>query len=419
MLVVVAAGREREVEASFERFGLHASRIGRLTADPTLRCTSGGQAVCDLPPRALTDGAPRHVRRGTPPADLERRRALDLGLASRPATAHDLLRVLSAPNVRSRRPVWRRYDHMNGTNTLVGPGAGDAALLRVKGTSLALALALDGPGRLGALDPWLAGASAAIEAALNVACTGATPVGLTNCLNFGNPQRPEGYWQLAQAIAGLAQACRLLGVPVVSGNVSLYNETPAGPILPTPMVGAVGLIEDRTRAVPMRWADGDEIWLLGEPASDADSLAGAELPALDGVVGGRPRLDLEAAARLVSLLPRLAGDGVVAGLHDLSVGGLAAAAARVAIASGIGASLAVPTAGRDGETAALFGERGGRVLAAVPPARADALRDAASRAGVAAERMGGAGGASVRIEGLRAAVDVPIVDLRAAWETGF
>ena len=200
---------------------------------------------------------------------------------------------------------------MNGTNTLVGPGAGDAALLRIKGTGRALALSLDGPGRLGALDPRLAGVAAVVEGALNVACSGATPIGITNCLNFASPERPEGYWELAEAVAGMAEACVALGIPIVSGNVSLYNETPDGPILPTPVVGTVGLLDDRARAIPMRWSDGDEIWLLGAAAWDAGALAASELAWRRGRFGGEPSLDLPAAGRLVRLLQVLGDRGLV------------------------------------------------------------------------------------------------------------
>ena len=239
--------------------------IGRVIEEPVVRARYRGELVCEVPGRALADDAPRYVLPAAPPAELELRRAerLDDLAASAPDGA-TLLELLASPNVRSRKPVWRRYDHMNGTNTLVGPGDGDAAVLRVKGTPRALALSLDGPGRLGALDPRLAGAAAVLEGALNVACSGAEPIGITNCLNFGSPETPEGYWQLAEAVGGMADACRALDLPIVSGNVSLYNETPDGPILPTPVVGTVGLLEDRSRLVPMRWREGDEIWLLGE-----------------------------------------------------------------------------------------------------------------------------------------------------------
>ena len=211
-------------------------------------------------------------------------------LAAEMPSVDTLLELLAAANARDRKPIWQRYDHMNGTNTLVGPGAGDAALLRIKGTSRALAVAIDGPGpaRVGALDPYLAGASAVVEGALNVACSGATPIGVTDCLNFGSPETELGAWQLERAIDGIAAACRALGLPVVSGNVSLYNETPDGPILPTPVIGTIGMLDDREARVGMGWSRGDEIWLLGDPAADVAALVASELAWRRAVRGGVP-----------------------------------------------------------------------------------------------------------------------------------
>jgi phosphoribosylformylglycinamidine synthase len=308
---------------------------------------------------------------------------------------------------------------MNGTNTLVGPGAGDAALLRIKGTPAAIALSLDGPGRIGALDPYLAGAAAVVEGALNVACSGATPIGITNCLNFGSPERPAGYWQLAEGVRGMADACRSLGVPIVSGNVSLYNETPDGPILPTPVIGTVGLLPERSRAIPMRWEPGDAIWLLGESAWVADALAASELAWRRGRFGGEPSLDLAAAARLVKLLGQLSAKGLLAGAHDTSVGGLGVALARLAIASSRGAIIALPAPANTLPTASLFGERGGRVVVAIrPEAEADVVA-AARDADVGASRLGEAGGERLEVAAGDARLGVSIDQLRAAWTSPF
>jgi phosphoribosylformylglycinamidine synthase subunit PurL len=406
MLIVVRAGREEEVERVFRRYELHAVNIGQVIDEPVVRCRSGDLPVCEVAGRLLADEAPTYVREGRPPAELASlRRQSFADLAAEPADPDTLIGLLASPNVRSRKPIWRRYDHMNGTNTIVGPGAGDAALLRLKGTSAALALAVDGPGRIGALDPRLAGAAAVLEAALNVAACGATPIGLTNCLNFGSPETPEGYWQLSEAIAGMSDGCRALGIPVVSGNVSLYNETPEGPILPTPVIGMLGLLKDRSVAVPMRWRDGDEIWLLGEPAFDVDALAGSELAAQRARLGGSPSLDLAAAARLISLLPELAASRVIAGCHDLSLGGLGVALARMAIASQLGGELELPPAATGAPTGALFGERGGRVLVAVSPELAGELQARAGRADVATQHLGRAGGRVLRVGMLHAAVE--------------
>jgi phosphoribosylformylglycinamidine synthase len=420
MLLVVRAGHEDEVRQAFARYELHAVPIGRVIEEPVIRARYRGELVCEVPGRALADDAPRYVRPAAPPADLAQRRAERLDdLAAELPDAATLLRLLASPNVRSRRPVWRRYDHMNGTNTVVGPGSGDAAVLRLKGTPRALALAIDGPGRLGDLDPRLAGAAAVLEGALNVACTGAEPIGITDCLNFGSPETPEGYWQLSEAVAGMAEACRAIGLPIVSGNVSLYNETPDGPILPTPVVGTVGLLEDRSRRVPMSWREGDEIWLLGDPAVDAAALAASELAWQRRRRGGAPRLELAAGAAVVRLLATLGDEGILAGAHDLSVGGLGVGLARLAIASGCGATVTLPSGGELIPTAALFGERTGRVLVAVAPDDAGRLADAAAAAGVPAKRLGTAGGDSCRIELPASSLEVTLEALALAWETPF
>ncbi len=418
MLLVVRAGREADVQAAFARFELHAVTIGRVIDEPVVRATHRGEVVCEVRGAALVDDAPQYRPSAAPPPELPARRAESLDdLAAAPATTAVLLELLAAPNVRSRRAVWRRYDHMNGTNTLVGPGAGDAALLRVKGTARAIALALDGPGRLGALDPRLAGMAAVLEGATNVACTGARPIGITNCLNFASPEDPAGYWQLVGAVDGMADACRALEVPIASGTVSLYNATPAGGILPTPVIGTVGLLEDRSLAVPMAWPDGDEIWLLGDPAFDADALAASELAWRRGRFGGTPRLDLAAAVRLLQLLPLLAERRLLTGAHDASVGGLGVALARLAIASGCGAQVELPPSAAERATAALFGERVGRVLVSVAPGRGSTLAEAAAATGVPALRLGTAGGDELRIRLGAGAVTAAVDRLAATWET--
>ena len=386
-------------------------RIGIVIDEPVVRCRASGDLVCEVPGVALVDEAPRYVLPQAPPADLAARHAVDLAaVAAQPPTVEDLVALLGSPNVRSRTPIWRRYDHMNGTNTLVGPGAGDAALLRVKGTTRAVALAMDGPSpaRLGALDPRLAAASSVLEAAVNVACSGARPIGLTNCLNLGSPEPPEGYWRLAEVVGGISDACDALGIPVVSGNVSLYNETAAGPILPTPVIGMIGLLEDRSTARPMSWRDGDELWLLGALGDDGASLVGSEWAWTHGLHDGRPLLDVAATADVVAAL--VEGPGIATGAHDAAVGGVAVALARMAIASGCGASVTLPDT-----VGAWFGERVGRVILSVDPARASALNEGAARHGVTLRRIGTAGGDALAINGAR----LGIADLRAAWETPF
>ena len=417
MLIVVRPGAVGDVHAIFDRYELTAAEIGTVIDAPLIRCRDAGEIVCEVPGRALADDAPRYTISGSPPTA----RADGLAaLAAETPTEATLFELLASPNARDRKPIWRRYDHMNGTNTLVGPGAGDAAVLRVKGTGRALALAIDGPGpaRVGAIDPYLAGASAVVEGALNVACTGATPIGITDCLNFGSPETDLGAWQLERAVDGIADACRALDVPVVSGNVSLYNETPEGPIVPTPVIGTVGLLDEGGAALRMTWAEHEEIWLLGDPATDADALAGSELAWRRGHRGGAPALDLVASARLVGLLPHLAGGRVIGAAHDCSVGGIGVALARMAIAAGIGVRARLSVA--DGlPTAAAFGERAGRVLVALQPDRVPDLKRATDEAGVAARVLGAAGGDQLDVQAGDARLRVPIPRLAEAWRTVF
>jgi phosphoribosylformylglycinamidine synthase len=414
MLLVVPPGRVAEVRAVFDRYELHAAAIGRITDEPMIVARADGQEVCRLAGPWLADDAPRYEIAGTaadPGAD-DRLEAL----AAEPISAATLLSLLGSANARDRKPIWRRYDHMNGTNTIVGPGAGDAAVLRVKGTDRALALAIDGPSpaRIGALDPYLAGASAVLEGAVNVGVVGATAIGITDCLNFGSPETDLGAWQLERAIDGIADACRALDLPVVSGNVSLYNETPDGPILPTPVVGTVGLMDDRHRRSGMTWSDGDELWLLGDPADDAASLAGSELAWTRGPLRGVPQLDIPAVARLVGLLPALSG--LARGLHDLSVGGLGVALARMSMASGVGATVELDT---DAPTAALHGERVGRVLAGVPKHAVEALEGLLDGRGVAGRRIGRIGGERLTVRHEGAELDIGLDALEEAWRRPF
>jgi phosphoribosylformylglycinamidine synthase subunit PurL len=415
MLVVVRPESVAEARAVFERYELEAAAIGEITDGAVIRCRAGGEIVCEVAGRALADDAPRYRISGAAPAPVE----ADLGpIAAEPVSASVLLELLASPNARDRKPIWRRYDHMNGTNTLVGPGRGDAAVLRIKGTRGALALALDGPGpsRLGALDPYLAGASAVIEGALNVACSGAVPIGITDCLNFGSPETDLGAWQLERAIDGIADACRLLDLPVVSGNVSLYNETPDGPILPTPVVGTVGLLADRESAVPMAWRDGDEVWLIGDPGDDAGALAASELAWRRGLHGGRASLDMYAAGLVARVLPRLAADRIITAAHDVSVGGLAIGLARMAIEAGCGASVSIDT---ERPTAALFGERTGRVVVGCSPSEAGRLDAALAGSGVPASRIGTAGGEHLEISATGDAVTLTVDALAEEWRRPF
>jgi phosphoribosylformylglycinamidine synthase len=393
MVAIVRPQMVAAVEEVLDRWELHHAVIGEVTSSGELRALWHGEVVGEIPARLLTDECPRYeVSRAPRPLVPERE------IVGHPAPGEALLQLLASPALASREPVYRRYDQLVGSRTVRRPGL-DAAVLRLRPSLRGLALSLDGQGRIAALDPFLGGALAVLEAARNVACAGGEPLGFTDCLNFGNPEKPEIGWELEQAIDGMAAACAALGLPIVSGNVSLYNETNGRAIHPTPVVGAVGLVED-VRRVPRGWHEGDSI--LAAFASPP-SLAGSEYQARFGEVGGSPGpLDLEAEARLVSFLWRAASGCSL--VHDAAEGGLAVCLAEAAIHSGSGATLDV----RD-DPVELFGEVGGRAVLACEPEAIEDLQELAAGAGVATRRIGTVGGDTL--------FGIEVARLRDAWES--
>ncbi|MEX2211840.1 MAG: phosphoribosylformylglycinamidine synthase subunit PurL [Gaiellaceae bacterium] len=348
MVAVVHPGFQEAVEAVCDRWELRHAVIGEVTETGLLRALHGVEVAGEIPASLLTDEAPRY-RLETRPRPVPASNTV----LQAPPFREALLALLASPNIRSRAWIYRQYDHLVGSRTVRRPGL-DAAVLRLRPSDRGLAVSLDGQSRITRLDPRTGGALAVLESARNVACAGGRPLAVTDCLNFGNPEKPEIAWQLAEAIEGMAQACEALELPVVSGNVSLYNETDGRPIDPTPVVGCVGLVED-VRAIPGVWSEGDEIFLAR--AGDV-SLNGSEYQALFGEVGGMPAaLDLEAEAQLIDRLWRTAPSLSLA--HDAAEGGLAVALAEAAIVSGIGARLTLPV-----DETELFGEGGSRVVVA-------------------------------------------------------
>jgi phosphoribosylformylglycinamidine synthase len=416
MLLVVQRGREEEVLRAYRRWGLWAEVVGEVTAEPVLRVYDAGQLVVELPPSALTDAPTYRVPEEEPPA----RRALraeDLSALPQPEPAAALLELLRAPSVVSKRPVYTQYDHMVQLRTVFGPG-GDAAVLRLlEAPPRGIALSVDGNGRVGYLDPWAGGAGAVCEATLNVACVGARPVAVTDGLNLGNPERPEVAWELAGLVDGIADACRALGVPVVGGNVSLYNESELGAVYPTPVVVCLGVLEDVGQAVPTGFRQaGDLVVLVG---SDRVSLGGSEyLKTVHGRVAGQPvRPDLELHKRLVEVLVRSAEAGLLHSAHDLSEGGVAVALAEACVLGGIGARCRLSPQFFGGRTdLVLFGEGPSRVVVSVPPERYEAFAGLCARQGVPIRLLGRVGGTDLRLELAGCEVVVPVAELQAAWE---
>jgi phosphoribosylformylglycinamidine synthase subunit PurL len=382
MVAVVSPENLALVEALCDRWELERAAIGEVTETGELRAYYEGEVVGSIPAEFLTDEAPRYEVEREPRQPSEPAPA-----PAGPPTEQALLELLSSPNLRSRAWIYRRYDQLVGSRTIRRPGL-DAAVLRLRPSYRGLAVSLDGSGRVARLDPHTGGALAVLEAARNVACAGGEPLAITDCLNFGNPEKPEIAWELAEAIEGMSAACEALGIPVVSGNVSLYNDTDGRSIHPTPVVGCVGLVPD-VRVVPGTWREGDGIYLAGEPELSFD---GSEYQALYGELGGRPaRLDLSSEARLVRQLHDLAPRCSL--VHDASGGGLAVALAEAAIASGLGAKLELPT-----DALTLFGEGGGRAILA-------------SGDDLPFPRIGTVAGDTL--------LSLPIEDLRQAYEVTF
>ncbi|MBI2886760.1 MAG: phosphoribosylformylglycinamidine synthase subunit PurL [Chloroflexi bacterium] len=424
MLVVVRRGYQDRVKTLFDKWGLHCALIGRVIPEPEARILEGARVVAAVPLAILT-APPLYRRQGAPSSEVARLRAYDLSsLPDAPpggmSWSGALLALLASPNIASKRSVYRQYDHQVLINTVVPPG-GDAAVLRIKGTPKGIALATDGNGRLCYLDPFAGGAIAVAEAARNVVCAGAEPLALTNCLNFGNPERPEVYYQLEECIKGMSEMCQRLGVPVISGNVSLYNETAGQAVYPTPVVGMLGLLPDVTRhCTPAFKAAGDAVYLLGADlaagaTTGPEALAGSEyLAHLHGLVAGRPEIDLELEARVQQLCLEGIRQSWVRSAHDCSDGGLAVALAECCIAGGLGfTASALPQPGR--ADALLFGEAQSRIVVSVAPEHALALEERAQTLNVPLIALGAVGGDRLA---LRPWVDLPVAAAQDAWEHG-
>jgi phosphoribosylformylglycinamidine synthase subunit PurL len=427
MLLVAKQGREAEVERIFEKWDLHAVRIGQVTDDGMLRVKERGVVVAEIPNRALTDEAPLYRRPMTEPEYLREAQQLNLDELGQPSDLRDqnaaLVAMLASPTIASKKWIYRQYDHMVRTNTINMPGLG-AGAVRIKGTDIALAMSVDGNGRHCHLDPCRGAMLAVAEAARNVACAGARPLAATNCLNFGNPERPGIMWQFAKAVEGIGAACRALDVPITGGNVSLYNETDGKAIYPTPTIGVVGLLTHADRIVGRRFQEsGDAILLLGEGRGE---LGGSEyLKVMHGLVrGAPPLLDLDAERALQTLLVTLADDRLVRSAHDCSDGGLAVTVAECAFdTAGIGAEISIDAVqvARDEAlniAAALFGESASRVVISVVPEQVTSVLRLAAASGVPARVIGQTGGSRLRIAVAgNIVIDRPVDEVERAWST--
>jgi phosphoribosylformylglycinamidine synthase II len=389
MLAIVSPHHLDDVLAVCARWGLVSPVVGRLTSGGGLRVLLGGTTVAEVPARSLADEGPIYDRPIAEPAWLAALQEDDPTFATvRSDPLEAFLAVLASPNVASKRWVTEQYDHVVQGGTVLGPGA-DAAVVRVPDTLKGLALSTDGKGRWGYLDPYLGAAHAVAEAARNVAVVGARPLAITNCLNFGNPERPEVMWQFAESIRGMADACRGLETPVTGGNVSFYNESGDSAIWPTPVIGMLGLLEDYRLLVRPAFRPARYVYLLGETFPE---LGGSEFAdVVLGTVSGRPpELDLERERALQSLLVGCARSDLLASAHDCSEGGLAVALAESAFAGGTGFAISLP--GDVPWYVTLFAESASRAVVSVGPEKTGAFEELAESLGVPCTRIGETGG---------------------------
>ena len=459
MLLVAERGREREVFDVFHKWGLDAVEVGRVTEDGKLRILDHGRVAAEIPAHAIAEEGPRYERpMGKPTATAAEKQAkTPLVEFARPGSdlTKDFRSLLASPAIASKYWITEQYDSMVRTNTQVGPGGGDAAVLRLKETKRALALATDGNGRWCSLAPRLGAMHAVAEAARNVACAGARPVAATNCLNFGNPEKPEVMWQFSEAVDGIAQACTALEIPITGGNVSFYNETLGKPIYPTPVLGVLGIIEDAERALGSAFqSDGDAIVLLDGagkwshaardaywkdfsalvknspqlemaaiekrltgPSEDWRAFSSSEYAkTIHGIVAGAPpAMDLAAEKRLIECLVAVASEGAILSAHDVSDGGLAVTLAESCFgAEGLAAEVSLE--GDEPAETALFGERGARAVVSLSPASLARLSAIAAQYKVNAQRIGTVTRGEFRIQYNGASVISGDVNcLRKAW----
>ncbi|MEB3271902.1 MAG: phosphoribosylformylglycinamidine synthase subunit PurL, partial [Synechococcus sp.] len=455
MLFVVKPGREEPLMARFRRWGLQAAVVGRVLADNVVRVLQHGAVAAEVPASALAEDTPvnQHTLLQQPPAavlehwhwseeQLPQAAVEGLSLPSGPLSWNGvLLQLLDDPTIASKRWIWRQYDHQVQANTVVPPGGADAAVIRLRPqqgegslqpSGRGVAAVVDCPNRWVALDPCRGAMAAVAEAARNLSCTGAEPLAVTDNLNFPSPDTAIGYWQLAEACRGLAEACAALDTPVTGGNVSLYNETrrPDGspqPIQPTPVVGMVGLVHALERVTRLGWRQpGDAIWMLGVPlerqAQGLDERVGlggsSYLAVIHGRITGRPpQVDLELERRVQTFLRQAIDAALVVSAHDLSDGGLAVAAAECCLASGLGAHLEIPAA----ETRLdrlLFAEGGARILVGVPPARTVDWQQAVDAAAVPARCLGVVEPQATLtlMQAGRALLELPLEAMRTSYE---
>ncbi len=422
MLMVAQAGKEEECIRICKKWDLDVAVVGRVTGDGILRVKDQGHVVAEIPAKSLADDGPRYERPYSPPGYQDMLTALNYDALPDVKDANAaLLSLLESPTIASKRWVYEQFDHMVRTNTMVRPGS-DAAVVRIKGTNKAVAMTVDCNGRYCVLHPYEGARIAVAEAARNLVCSGAEPIGMTDCLNFGNPERPEIMWQFVLAIEGMKDACEHLSVPIVSGNVSFYNETNGLSIYPTPMLGMVGLIEQAEQTMT-QWfkQEGDDIILLGASRED---LGGSEYLKVVHAreQGSPPFLNMETEKALHDCVLALIRGGLIVSAHDCSDGGLTVALAESCMSGPdhrLGAVVRL-TPGRLRKDAVLFGESQSRVVLSANPGHRQAILDQAKRLGVPAEVIGAVTGDRLVVylgdeQSTTKTIDAPIATLHDRW----
>jgi phosphoribosylformylglycinamidine synthase II len=428
MLIVAHSGREREVIDIFRKWDLDAVVIGRVREGAHMRVLHNGETVADIPVSALTDEAPlyeREMAKASPKSKVQSPKSKERRSKHKDQNYNDALhKLLGSPNLASKQHVYRQYDHMVRTNTTVLPGA-DAAVVRIKETRRALAMTLDGNGRYCAADPREGAKLIVAEAARNVVCVGARPLAITNCLNFASPERPEVMWSFSEVIDGMAEACRTFNTPVVSGNVSFYNETEGRGILPTPVIGMIGLVEDVRRVLqPGFKSEEDLIALLGQTSDDlsiseyaatVEGLSTQEMIA-EGTV---PKIDLQKEVAVQAVCLAAAEAGLLTSAHDCSDGGLAVALAECCFSSlnqeAIGATISLPDSPA---ASALFSESPSRIIISFPESSLSAIEDMARRENAPFAVIGRVGGKKLHIDvGDTEAVSAEVSELESPWRS--
>jgi phosphoribosylformylglycinamidine synthase II len=428
MLAIVQKGKEDEVGGIFKKWGLQAVVVGEVTDDGLVHVYEGDDLVAQVPAKSLADEAPTYELDASEPAYLVKLQNYDLSSIPEPSDCNEaLLKILGAPSIASKQWVYEQYDHMVQTNTAVLPGS-DAAVLRIRGTKKAIAVVTDCNGRYCYLDPFVGAQIAVAEAARNLACSGARPAGTTDCLNFGNPEKPEAFWQFRRAVEGLAEACEFFNSPVISGNVSLYNETPEGSIYPTPSIGMLGIIDDADKRCTSGFKDADDVIVLISgvrfdsdeklPVCELESLGGSEyLKTIHGLVAGRPpALDMDREKRVHNVVLGAIDKGIIKSAHDCADGGLAIALAESCILGGVGAD--VKLSANCGPAAALFAETQSRIVVTAVAANLGALREIVDDCHVECTVLGktGRNGMRITINDVEV-VSVGVKDLDSCWRS--